>query len=452
MKNSGRRFLSLSLIPLAFAMGCNESATPSAAPPKPVPKIHVDGGPPDAPVPHFPDVTPPAFPDDIITTTLAEKNFFKRAENLAKLLPTLGPDSVPAAVDALTRMDINIQTAEVVLLARFWAHFEPEKASTWAMNKAPVAYKSAVIIATVTEWARVDPYGAEDRITVARMLPGAELSVIEIALIRGWFYSKVEGVEDYVRGMGMGPNRQRALRTLIRASLDEYGPEHTTAWVEKFDDDDKKFRLAGFRQLAVELGSTHLEAAIAFCAKWCDDPVMGNGLRKHVAQQWALRDGRGAMEYMKSAPRNSESDVANKWAFRGWYASDREAFREWLAENGPEGVAEWMQSMLELVAIDLGKVDAHNGLAWAREIKDDEDRRRTVTTVLQNWRRRDREAADAWLDQTNLPADMVERVKYYGRPGEEIQADPNPGPGKIKSLRMRPTDTELGDHEYPGTE
>jgi len=442
-----RRIAFLSLTTLMVSTGCNDNAELQAAPPEPMPKVHIDGKAPQAPVPHFPEVSPPGRPDDVITQALDEKEFFTRAERLAALLPTLGPDAVPAVKDALTRMDVNLQTAEAVLLARFWAHHEPAEATTWAMNRAPLAYKTALILPTLTEWARQDPLGAQAEVQSAATLPGADTSVLEIALVRGWFYSQTEGLEDYIRGLGVGPNRQRALRTVIRSSMNEYGPEHTIAWVEKFDDDNKKFRLAGFRQLALELGKTHLDEAIIFCAKWCDDPVMGQGLRKQVAQQWALRDGESAMEYIKSAPRNLESDIANKWAFRGWYKNDREELREWLGRNGPEGAGDWMQSMLELVAIDLGRVDPENGLAWARQIKEDEGRRRTVTTVLQNWRRKDREAADAWLDQTNLPEPMIERIRYYGRPGDEIRNDPNPGPGRLKPPQMRPKDTDLADYE-----
>ncbi|MDP6977801.1 MAG: hypothetical protein QF570_04250 [Myxococcota bacterium] len=449
---TGRRLVSLFLTTLAVSTGCSDSGQPTSAPLAPVPKVHTDGKAPAAPIPPPPAVTPPGLAKNAITDVMAEKEFFERARLLAELLPMLGAEAVPDVVGALTNFEVNTQVIEVTLLARFWALHEPEDASRWALFTAPAAFRSAVILPTMTEWARIDPFAAQDLIETARRIPGATTSVMEVALVRGWFYSETPGLEDYIRGLGIGPNRQRAIRTLLRSTIDEYGPERAINWVEAVADDDKKFRLASFRQLAMELGNTHLDEAMTFCAKWCDHPEVGQGLRKHVAQQWAKREGASAMEFVKKSPPNYETERAAKWAFRGWYSNDKEEFRGWLRGIGPENAEPWMQPMLELVAVDLGRQDPHEGLAWARAIKHNQDRRRTVTTVLTNWRRKSPEEADAWLDTTNLPDTLKERVRYYGRPQEEVKADPNPAPERVKGPRLYPNVGKLAEHDDDNSE
>ncbi len=449
MSKPGRRFVSLSLTALTLLTGCSENAPAPGAPLEPVPSPHVDAKPPVAPVPDFPDVSPPGRPDDIVNKTLEEMEFFKRAETLAALLPTLGADALPDVKTALQRMDVNTQIIEVALLARFWSHHEPREAALWASNQAPAAFQTALTLPTLAEWARKDPYTVVEHIQSMRAAPGANTAVEEIALVRGWFYSETPGLENYIRSLGVSQTRQRAIRTLLRSMLDEYGPEHTIAWTEKLADDDHKFRLAAFRQLSLELGVTHLEEAIAWCHKWCDDETMGDGLRKHIAQQWALQDGEGAMDFLAKSPRNAESDIANKWAFRGWYRHGALEMRAWLGEMGPENAEPWMQSMLELVSVDMGHADPLKGLAWANAIKDPNDRRRTTITVLTNWRRKKPEEADAWLDEHKPGEVITSRVRYYGRKRAEIQADPEPGPGKIEYPRLHAKDTELAEYEKP---
>ncbi len=450
MSKLSRRFASLSLTSLAalvVSTGCSDQASAPAVPSTPVPKVHVDGKPPAAPVPAVPDVEPPKRPAGLIADILQEKELFKRAQRMADAIATLGPEALPDVKHALKRMDVSTQIVEVVLLARFWALHEPAEATRWALYKAPSGYRSALALPTMTEWARLDPFAAQAEIDAARVVPGAQTAIMEIALIRGWFYSETPGLEDYIRGLGVSPNRQRALRALIRSILNEYGPDHAIRWVESLDGEDRKFKLAGFRQVALELGSTHLDEAMEFCASYCDHPEWGKGLRKQITQQWALQDGESAMEFLKSSPPNAETDQAAQWAFSGWYGNDKTELRAWLDSIGPENVEPWMQPMLELISVDFGRRDPHKGLAWAGAIVKNKDRRRTVTTVVTNWRRRSPEEADAWLEGTSLPEEFKERVRYYGRPQEVVKADPNPGPGRLKRPRMHPKDTELAEFD-----
>ncbi len=424
-----RLVATLSVSALAFAPGCSNED--SVEPPKPVPTVRPGGEPPPPPIPEIARISPPERPSGIIATILQEKEMFSRVRQLAEVLPTLGPDAIPEVRVALQRLEANTGGLELALLARFWALHEPKAATRWVLTESPLGFRLGLTAPVMEEWARVDPVEAELELQGTRLTPNAVTLGLEIGLVRGWFYSETAGLEDYIRSIGSGAGRQRALRFFLRLTIDEYGADAARSWAESLDDADKTFKLSAFRQLAQELGETHLEQAMSFCDANCDHPVLGNGLRGHISQQWAKQDGASAMAWVAASPPGRETDNAVKWAFRGWHSVDRQELFAWLDEIGPEGVEPWMQPMLELVAVNRGRSNPETGFAWAASITDGTTRTRTAVTIATNWHRRDPVAAAAWLETSALSERARGRVQFYGRPRSEVKADESPAPEPV---------------------
>jgi len=446
MLNSTRHLTAISTIGLAMTIGCSNEKSPQ--PPEPVPLVHPGGKVPAAPLPELAEVSPPEQLPGTISKILEEREMFERVRRLATVLPTLGPEVLPEIEHELQQFGPTTGGLELLLLARFWALHEPEAASMWVQNGVPYGYRSQLTIPVMEEWARVDPLALLTLIQASGKTGGADNSTaMQVALVRGWFYSSHPGLEDYIRGLGIGKERQRALRALLRVALDQYGYERALAWAESLDADDHRFKLAAFRQLAFELGRSHLAEAKVFCRSYCDDPKLGNGLRKHIAQQWARRDGTSAMEWVKHSPKSAETDLAAKWAWRGWYSVDTDGLFEWLDSFGPDAVEPWVQPMLELTAVDAGKRDPRRGLAWAGAISNPQDRKRALVTVATNWRRRHPQEADAWLENSPFPEQARERVRFYGRPRQEVKNDPAPAPRPIHRPQMQPADPDLAEYD-----
>lgn len=417
------RLLTLVITAALFVLltGCSEDR--SSEGPAPLPTIHPDGIPPAKALP--PSVGAPGSASDTgaqqsLSEILNEREMYARVGKLAERLSTLGPEGVEEARQLLLNQDDNMGGAENVLLVRYWAMHEPVDAARWAMLRAPLGYRLAVTLPAMEVWAMNDPYEAQLQVEALSMMPNANLIAADMGLIRGWFQSDKPGLEAYIRGLGLGQERQRALRILARQAIKTHGAEWAAKWPPALPDDDEKFKLGAHRQFAIELGKTHVEVAKAFCAAHCDDPKYGDGIMKYVAQNWARRDGAAAMAWVKSQKPGPQRDLAVEWGFTGWLQSNPSEVTEWLESMGPTDIEPWLRPLLEMFAVRRAKEDPLRGLTWAAAIEDDTERSRTMRTIAMNWRRIDPDAADAWLADSPLSEEDRESVRFYGRPKSEI--------------------------------
>lgn len=429
---------------LAFALACSEDK--SVAPPSPMPSIHPAGS-------EMPSSVPPRVsagsPGTIngaakskIDAILSNPEIFKRVEELAALLPTLGPEALEEVQRILYLNDPTLGSAEMVLLARFWALHEPDKASRWALVEAPLAHRLSMTLPTFELWAKKDPYGAHEQLSTLGLIGSYDTIAAEFAFTKGWFHSDVPGLEEYVRGLPAGQGRQRVLRIMARESLVMHGPQATIEWAESVPDDASNFKLSVYRQLGIELAKTHVEHAKAFCVDHCEDPENGEGLRRFIAQQIARTDGHAAFAWLKTAPEGRQKHLAVEWAFRGWMRGDRATLFAWLEEMGPEGLEPWMQPLLGLYSIHVGKHKPLRALEWSASISDPADRRRTTRTVATNWHRKYMAAAAEWLETSPLNEEDRDLVRKYGRTREALKAE-----GISPGLHKRTPDPDEG--EFP---
>ncbi|MCH8891227.1 MAG: hypothetical protein IH827_09160, partial [Myxococcales bacterium] len=149
--------------------------------------------PPNATVPS--PVEPEAIPAgetlvDVVRETLADvvrdQDAYSRARRLGALLPTLGPETVPAVVETLEDRTVDLRATELELLVRYWATHQPEDASRWAVEKSPLNYRVAAVFSAVTVWAEANPQAAASVVWPWMLKPTLE-SIVPIALVRGWF-------------------------------------------------------------------------------------------------------------------------------------------------------------------------------------------------------------------------------------------------------------------------
>lgn len=398
---------------LMLAVGCDSSEDRSLTAPEPIPSIHPGGTPPPLSIPanvSSPGVAiPGAGTEDTITAALAEREMFARIRRLADLLEKLGPEGLDEAKHALKFQVYHMGGAENVLLARYWGLHEPAEAANWAFYQSKLGYRLALTVATVELWAMVDPLEVALELHTLKKLPGFSTVAVEIGLVEGWFQSETPGLVEYIRGLGVGPDRQRLLRYLARVTIEYHGPDAAIAWAVSLPEDEFKFKLNAFRQLGKQLGKTHPQHGVAFCDAHCTTPYGNSGLRKDVAQSWAGRDGPAAMEWVKNAPEGQQKLQAVKGAWRGWSIFDMDGLFVWLDAMGPAGIDPGLGALLTLTAVQAGNSDALRGIAWAEAIIEPGTRESTIVTIAKNWRRRDPGSADAWLLVS--PLSEVSRTK-----------------------------------------
>lgn len=381
-----------------------------------------------APSPAAAAAVRPAESPDALSDVLREPDPFARASQLSALLPTLGPEAIPEAREALEGRAAELGGAEIPLLARFWATHDPAGASEWAFLRSPVDHRVAAILASIEVWAQVDPVAAKDEVQEMLMLPSQNARAIQNALVRGWFASGLPGLEDYIRSLEvMSIARQRALRTFFRAAIRRDGPEPIARWAEALPDEDTFFKKEAFRQLGSELADADPAAAVAWCEAHCEGPF-GTSVRQLIAQRWALQDGPAAMQWVSTAPPGRERDRAAQGAFRGWWRGDAGGFRSYMSALGFEGVEPWFEPVLEAYAGALVIKTPEEAIQWAERITDDVVRERTFVNVARNWRQRDESAAEAWLEQSPLSEEARQRVRAPKKPRTGSRSRRRPAP------------------------
>lgn len=348
---------------------------------------------------------------DPIREALREPDGFARAARLATLLPGLGPEAVPEARAALGDQAIDLGFADILLLVRFWATYEPQAATEWSWQKVATGLGVGPLVEASELWARVEPQAVLAKIQAAG--PGPTTLHIEKALVRGWLASGLPGLEDYMLGLGgVEDAGQRALRTYTRERIRRDGAEAVMRWAESLPDEPWRTKLAAYRQVAMELSLADSQAAARWCEAHCQEERFGSSLLELTAQGWATHDGPGAMEFLSKAPPGKERDRAVRKTLASWQASDRAGAIDWMeARGGVAAVEPWLRPGIYSHALTVGSLDPAQGIEWAAAIEPEDARQDAYVLIAHWWHGKDREAAETWLQHSPLPEEDRERVR-----------------------------------------
>lgn len=353
---------------------------------------------------------PVAEAEGAIILAMREPDAFKRIQRLSHLLPILGPAAVPGIKDALKNPSVDMGGAEIALLTRAWALHEPGEAMHWASYQPPIGLRLAALLPAAELWAKRDPQKALVGIGPLMLMPGLNTRALQIAFVRGWFDSGEPGLVDYIRDLGMGFERQRALAVFARRTIQRSGVEVAMRWAESLPDEPEKFKLNAFRQVASELAQAQPAAGVAWCEAHCDGPF-GSEMRMLVGMRWATRDGPAALEWLSSTKAGKERDRAVRDAYRRWVQVDAEGARAWTEAIGRENTEPWFDQVADMFAQRLSWEDPLEAMSWVAVVGDDELRERSYVSIVRRWREKDESAAESWLVQSPLSAEAREKAR-----------------------------------------
>jgi hypothetical protein len=365
-------------------------------------------------------VAPEAIPagetlSDVVREALADvlrdDDAYSRARRLGARLPPRGPEFVPTVKQMLEDPTRDLGATEFELLLRYWATQQPEEASRWAVEKAPTFFQSAAVLSSFTLWAEADPRAAE---SAARQWAAKYLAVREVlpkALVRGWFAANPSELVQYIRDLGAGVPRQRAISAYVRLALQKQGQDAVIRWAESVPGDDAAFKTAVYRQVGSALPLFDLEAGARWCDAHCDGPY-GKDLRHIVARRWVQSgDGAAAMAWLSSAPEGADRDFAVWRTFDAWSRVDQEAALAWMAAQTTGELDPWLQPALSIYARLLATDSPADAIGWAERIEEDNKRRFMLIEIAREWRQADEAANEAWLLQSSLSEEALEKVR-----------------------------------------
>lgn len=352
---------------------------------------------------------------DLVREQLAEVlrdgDAYSRARGLGTLLPTMGPELVPAIQQTLNSRLLDYRAAELDLLLRFWATHEPEQAALWAKDLAPPDYRAAAVFTALRTWAELDPEAASS----AAWMWGVDDLALEraapIALVRGWYAADdPSGLSRWISALPPGYLRQRAIAAHLRILIEREGPTAAIRWAEGVPDEPVGYKLAVFRRLTDTLATMDVEAATAFCETHCQGPY-GSNMRSLIGRKWVVRDGPAALAWLSAAARGTERDLAVRVTFAKWARLDREAALAWMTTQTVEEPGPWLAPVYPVYARLLAEIEPREAIGWAQRIEKAEVRQSVLIDVARVWRHLDERAAEEWLLQSSLPPQALESVR-----------------------------------------
>lgn len=336
---------------------------------------------------------------------------FENARRLSELLPTWGPEQIPAARSVLTDPLVNVTATGFDLVMTWWASVDPAGAARFSVEKASLLYRLAAVLSTYGQWAKVDPTAALVPLNTWFDTYRDLNDVLPRALVRGW-YAAGDPPElwAYISSESIGIFRQRLISTYVRTRLREEGPGPVTAWAVALPDSDQRLKLAVYRQMASHLPQVSLPAALEWCDQHCDGEY-GADVRNIIARRWVVAEGGIAIEWLADRPESHDRNLGIRTAFAAWAVRDEPAALAWAGAWVDAGSPEWLAAIYPVYARRLAGQDPEAAIALAEQIEKENERLIVLTDVAHTWRSIDPVAADAWIEMSPLTAAQREQAR-----------------------------------------
>ncbi len=346
-----------------------------------------------------------------VAEILAGDDLLLRQAQLATLLATLGPDDVDAVRAGFDAAPLDRGDPELQLLATWWASIDPQAAYGWTTADWR-ANDANVRAALFRSWAHTDPQRAWG---TAQTIPfRGHREVSSDAAIVGWDES---GQPELIAFLYALPEvvRQRAAEIVARRRVVRLGSEAALEWANGLESE-------AFRNLMVpRVASAAALAAPEDAARWAEPKIAAakrpTGLPRRIATRWVQSDPDAAFAWLATLPDGHDRDDGVTEAFRDWLRRDPDAARAWVEALEP---ARWNEPAIGLFARTVLSVpDPERALAIVGSFTDPPLRDYLTTVIARAWLERDREAADSWIRQADIPDGVRERAYMVSRPREK---------------------------------
>ncbi|MDJ0789406.1 MAG: hypothetical protein QNK05_21580 [Myxococcota bacterium] len=341
-----------------------------------------------------------------IREILLEPDTLARTEALARRLSELGPESLEPVRAAYEDVLLDQGDTELVLFGEWWGSFDPNAALRWTQHHWNTDEQVPVLRGVMRAWGRSDPITAIT--TAGAVAPNDVQRLLWVDyVLRGWDESVIDGATSYALSLGAGPQRQWALTVTIRRRVMRDGPESVIAWAEALPEDDEALKLNAYRRVAAAVAEVDVDLAAAFAERHMDGPY-GRGLPHRVGATWIKSDPEAAMRWLAAMPASENRNTGVMEAYRAWLARDRKAAQAYVPATPHDG---WLDPAVALYARSISLRDPHGALEWASGIRDVDLREGTMGNIARKWYMRDQGAAEAWLAQSDLPPDLIRKIK-----------------------------------------
>jgi len=353
-------------------------------------------------------------PEDLagaVRSALSHASALEGFGRTASLLQHLDAETLPEVLAVYDRMLSILDECDIRPFVDAWARFDAAAALEHTLAWPFKIKQKLGVQAAIRSWALHDPLEAqlayEQTFKNNRTLDQEELFR---NLVIGWVHSGQGGLDTYLAGLP--PVAQDKGTVVVAGNLmRKSGAEAAMRWTESILRDeayDSKFKRSALRRGVRSVARWHPERAAAWVmVEYAGSKHEADGVRI-VADQWADRDGRAAMQWLHDQPAGESRDAAVGSAFARWRKSDPEGAEEWLDS---EPLTAFHDPAIDIYARFLDDRAPREAVGWCERILDPERRLACFETTATRWYRRDAEAAEAWLQKSPLDEEARRKVR-----------------------------------------
>ena len=359
-----------------------------------------------------PAQSPPRFASPVpegevaarVLEALSHPDSLERTAAVAGLLATLGPDAIPQVTEAYEYQRPVLGDSEWMLLADWWTRHDPKGAYAWAISdrdhKTP-----GVLRYVIAGMARTDPETA--LVSLVTLRSKEQQSAAMDGIVRSWYLADPEALIAHLIDMKPGRDRQHALSILMALKVRREGMDAAIRWAEGLDEElPDRFKLQAYRRLVTELALRDPDTAKAFAEKHAAASD-GTNLHRRVTSILSRTDPEGTLVWLGQMPAGFDRDQAVERAYETWVALDPDAARAWMASLPRE---RWTEPAREVHAASFARVDPEKALELASVLADPVRKEYVQARVVTAWLGRDESAARAWLEASDLSAELQRKI------------------------------------------
>jgi len=359
--------------------------------------------------------------------SLEQPDPLERSYRFHGFLQTLSPDQVGVASQVLEDRNPWLVEDELLNFMIAWARFGAPEAFEWGRTRGGPFRKQASA-AALEAWAFHDPVAA--RRALESIDRPSERAALKEYFVAGWLKSgRHDGVTEYIMAQPAGTERQR-LMNLLTIELMRDGFDAVVRWAESIPDDAPgSYKRMAFQKAANILATQDPIQA----ARWIE-PHLGKSYAEAapalIGRRWLELDPPAALDWLASLPSGEANQDALRTALLGWLSEARGDAVAWATTIAEAGRGEAVIPVM----ISLHADSPPQAIAWAQRIDDPTERLRNILRLARRWRRSDPEAAERWLEASDLPPQVRSAIL-------------NPHAGRAQSGR---SDGPAADNTSPG--
>jgi hypothetical protein len=352
--------------------------------------------------------TAPGLDAELATATslrwgLEDRDWLTRTWRISSFLRHLSPENLTPALQIIEPHARWLVTDEIRLLMFAWARFDPPGALAYALERPP-PFRLNAAGAAMYAWAFRD---AEAALDALRSTDEPELrEFMRARLVEGWAHGlNKQGLSDYLASLPEGPARLTYVGKLSW-ELAREGPDAVALWAEDVPDADVGYKAEVFAQATSTLASLDPASTASWLKRHLGREYSARAVRVLV-RSWAALEPPAALAWFAALPENEIRRNAVFEGFGVWLDHSPQEAERWLLASTP---ARPLDPAVRVLVSRNRREAPKLALEWAARMQDPELRQEVVTTVGQEWARRDRGAALAWLARSDLPPAQREAI------------------------------------------